>query len=587
MIDKQIETINNFIGNIDKNNTYKKTDSINKYGINEEYGIGVYYSIKHGIIKRSISQEKDEFGRKTGDTLIHDKKICPIILYATRYLIVDEKIEMEVTEGKTKLMLDDVTFTNIKDFRKLLQSLDRKYWFDGTMDEVIAIHKYIVLLSKELKLEKSYNKFGWNDNIFCPYDIGIFINDPVLKTLESAFSVKGDSNKWYKLVEEYRKNIFFETYFLSSLTAPMIEPLDLMPYTLHLSGKASSGKTASMIVCASIFGNPKELFTSFNSTLVGLENRLNTLNNLPVFLNDSQNLNININTSDFIYLIFEGKGRSRGNKDDKNRKIKTWNTVTITNGEKNLLNENVFEGANKRCIQIQGDSMDKKYSSKVRRIFNNCYGHLGKQWIEIIKSLNIENAHTIIDHIYDSINNDTNIDDNILQVTSMCFSKYLYETKINKRDNKESFELCVKTGKQILSLIKVTRQSTDMCTKIINYLKDLVLQNILRFKDDSNQERYGFFKDGNVCFFNNKLDEILINKFNYDVRLFRKEIKERGLVVTDSKDQIKQIKYENINGRYPQFFKEVIFGKEEKVIEMNKEIENTPIQCKWEDIPNV
>lgn len=579
---KNIERINKKIGEIDKTE-YLIVEPLNLYGINKDYGVGIYFT-KKGIISRYKIAEKDAKGRKTGDYFLVDKQICNTILYATRYIKVNNSIEMELTDGKIKVMMDNDSFSGNISFKRFIQKLNRKYWFDGSTEEVTKIHKYLNLLSKDLKLEESFSKFGWNKDKFCPYDIGVYINDHTLKSLEDSFIPKGNKDEWFDIIEKYRENIFFEAYFLASLTAPILHKLKLMPFTLHLSGKASTGKTASMIACASIYGNPEELVCSFNTTLVGLENRLNTFNHLPVFINDSQNLNNNQDTNDLIYLIFEGKGRSRGSRDDKNRTLKSWKTIVITNGEKCLLKDNAYEGANKRCIQISGESMKKEYSAKTRRIFLNNYGHLGNQWINIIKSLNVNGCYTIIDKINESIINDYNIDDNILQVTSLCLSQYLYSSKILNIEKKQAFKKAISTGLEILKLINANIKSTDMCTKIINYLKEFVMQNKLRFENDSNYERYGFLKDGNICFYNNKLDEILIDKFNYDTKLFRKEIKERNLVVLDSNGQIKQVKFDGNNGRFPQFYREVIFGEDEKVVEFKKEEKNI---INWEDIGNV
>lgn len=561
--------INKFTGQIDKSDGYTTDESCNLFGISIEYGTGIYLTEK-GIIKRFSIADKDQNGRKTGNFILYDKKIMPTILYPTKSIFVNNKYELELSDGRITRMLTDDALTNQRELRKYLQQFNREHWFDGDNEDVVKIHKIIIQLRKELKIktEKVNNQFGWIDGKFSPYDIPVFIDDPVLKELEESFKIVGDKNEWLKYINKYRNNTIFEMQFLTALAAPLISILKIMPMWVHVVGKSSTCKTAAMIAIASLYGNPtddgRNLITSFNTTIVGLENRSHLLNNLPVFMNDSQNLSSFIRADDLVYLGFEGKGRNRGQRSDQTRAIKRWQTNFITNGEKALLNKNSFEGAAKRCIQIDGISMDIEDGKKVRRIFYNNYGHVGRDWIKILKTLSIDKTYKIYDYIYDQLSGVNNIDDNIQQVTSMCLSQYLFEVGINEVMKEIALNKAVSTGLKILKLIDVTKDSADMCNKIVSFLKDFVMQNISRFEvnETLNNERFGFMKNNNVCFFNNKLDEILIKDFNYDVKLFRKEIRDRELVVLDSLGQIKKIRYNKSNSRYPQFLSHVIFGTE-------------------------
>lgn len=573
--------INDFTGKVDTYDSYIKDDSCNLFGISLDYGTGIYLTEK-GIIKRYSISKKDQNGRKTGEFTLHDKKICPVVLYPSKSIFVSNKYEMELTDGHITRMLTDEALINLREFKKYLQQFSREFWFDGDNDDVTKIHKLIIQLRINLKIKtvKVNNQFGWIDNKFSPYDIPVFIDDPVLKELEDSFKIIGDRDKWFEKINKYRENTIFETQFLTALAGPILHKLKLMPIWVHLIGKSSMGKTAAMIAIASIYGCPiddgRNLIASFNTTVVGLENRLHILNNIPYFANDSQNLSPYIRAEDLIYLAFEGKGRNRGQRSELSRIVKRWLTTMITNGERPLLSKSSYEGAVKRCIQIFGRAMELDECKKVRRFFYNNYGHLGPKWINIIKDIDVEKTYKIQDYIYDQLKESNYIDDNIQQVTTMCLCQYLFETNVNGLLNEIAIKKSVKTGFDILGLIEINKESADMCNKIIKYLKDFVISNMSRFKENEhlNQERYGFLKDGNVVFFNNKLDEILTNEFNYDPKLFRKEIKERNLVVLDEKGYFKQVKYYKSNARYPQFKSDVIFGHDEeenKIIKLERE----------------
>ena len=271
------------------------TESCGNFGIPNNYGIGLYATEK-GIIKRSKIKDRKEDGIQY--YLIVDKKLTPVVLYPTKKIFVSNKIEMELSDLKnTKRMMDDECLTSLSKFKVFLQLFGKEDgWFDGNSDDVVLYHKLIARLSNELqlKMEKLNNKFGWNENKFSPYDCLVYLDDQVLKSLETAFCPIGNRNDWIEEVEKYRENNNFEAMFLTSLASPLLKPFNLIPWWLHASGKASTGKTAAMIVCESIYGDPKKIEVAFNITIPGLENRCNVLNNLPVFLNDSQMLNKHI-----------------------------------------------------------------------------------------------------------------------------------------------------------------------------------------------------------------------------------------------------------------------------------------------------
>lgn len=569
--------INKFVGELEKNDTYENSESCNIYGIEKDYGPGIYFTTK-GIIKRYLFHEKDDKNKPTGRIFLVDKKICPVALCPSRLIFVSGKYELELTDCKIKRMLTDDSMTSCREFKKFLQQFNREYWFDGDNDDVTKIHKYIVSVRKELniKTEILNNQFGWVKDKFCPYEISAYVNDPVLKNLENSFIQVGSFKDWLEKTNLLRKNILYEIQFLTALASPLIKKFNFMPWWLHLSGKSSTAKTASMIGVASIYGNPSEddsssIITAFNTTIAGLENRFHVFNNLPVFLNDSSNLKSYINPSDLIYMAFEGKGRTRANKDESNRDIKSWKLNVISNGEKSLLRRGVYEGALKRCIQIEGRSMDNKEASKARRFFNSNYGHVGPYWINIIKKLKVEQIFDVYDSLYEKFFDNDRLEDNVKHVTVMSLCNYLFNTYFNKMDNKIAYSQCLETGNKILDEIEETRDSADMCNNILEYLRDFVAQNLTRFEENSKYERYGFFNDGNVCFFNNKLDEIIIEQFNYDPKIFKKELRDRGLVALDLNNQIKLIRFGKTNGRYPQFLSGIIYGEiQNNVIDINE-----------------
>ena len=115
------------------------------------------------------------------------------------------------------------------------------------------------------------------------------------------------------------------------------------------------GKTVTCMVAQSIFGNPsqvggKGIGINFNMTNAGLEYSLNLFNNIPLFINEMQHQKDAIDYDKLLFLISEGKGRTRATKSGGLMKENNWNNVVITNGEKDIIKDNSNAGAYNRCL---------------------------------------------------------------------------------------------------------------------------------------------------------------------------------------------------------------------------------------------
>ena len=146
--------------------------------------------------------------------------------------------------------------------------------------------------------------------------------------------------------------------------------------------------TVACMVGQSIFGNPsqndgKGIGINFNFTNVGLEYRLNLYNNIPLFVNEMQHQKDAKDYDKMLFLISEGKGRTRSTKLGGLAKENTWNNIVITNGEKNIMKNNSNAGAYNRCLSYEinkysfenlpetADFVKENYGTPIREILNN------------------------------------------------------------------------------------------------------------------------------------------------------------------------------------------------------------------------
>lgn len=166
--------------------------------------------------------------------------------------------------------------------------------------------------------------------------------------------------------------------------------------------------TVACMVGQSIFGNPsqndgKGIGINFNFTNVGLEYRLNLYNNIPLFVNEMQHQKDAKDYDKILFLVSEGKGKTRSTKIGGLAKENSWNNIVITNGEKNIMKSNSNAGAYNRCLSYE----ITKYSFKdLPGAADFAKENYGTPIREILKRLDEFDCKKLFNDYLKGINND-------------------------------------------------------------------------------------------------------------------------------------------------------------------------------------
>ncbi|MEY9864899.1 uncharacterized protein (DUF927 family) [Peribacillus sp. B2I2] len=101
-----------------------------------------------------------------------------------------------------------------------------------------------------------------------------------------VFRVKGTVGSWignvFNLVKDHPKAVF---PLFVSFASVILDEFDRKPIVVDVSGESSSGKSGLLLLCASVWGSPKEYIGSFNLTfIVAVERRSAFLNSYPQIL---------------------------------------------------------------------------------------------------------------------------------------------------------------------------------------------------------------------------------------------------------------------------------------------------------------
>lgn len=248
-----------------------------------------------------------------------------------------------------------------------------------------------VLLPKR----KCVSRLGWiNGKGFAPYvDELIFDGDANFKAFFESVTQHGDYETWLNLAKDIRASHSMPARIIlaGSFASVLVEPVNALPFFIHLWGATESAKTVNLMFACSVWANPTigEYMHTFNATLVGQERSASFVNSLPLIMDELQIIKNNRDFDKIIYMLSEGAGKARGNKTGGVDMVPRWNNVILTSGEMPLTNTRSGAGAVNRIIEVECKEKIFKEPKHVVDTVKENYGHAGRKFIEAISEKHI------------------------------------------------------------------------------------------------------------------------------------------------------------------------------------------------------
>ena len=376
----------------------------NKYDISEE---GYIYETIPNVGKLLVSYQTIVPIEKYINLETGLEKIKLAFYYKDKWntIIVDKSV---VSSTQSIVKLSDlgiaVTSENAKTLIKYLSEIEN-------------LNKDII------PIKTSISRLGWfGDNALAPYNQEYeFDNEKDIPNLKEKFAENGKLEDWVEFFKERRKyNVISRIIMASAVASILLKRIKQSGFTLHIWGESEYGKTVACMVGQSIFGNPsqndnKGIGINFNLTNAGLEYKLNLYNHIPLFINEMQHQKDAKDYDKLLFMISEGKGKSRSTKNGGIARENSWNNIVITNGEKNIIKDNSNAGAYNRCISCEiteysfealsevADFVKENYGTPIREILKHLDEYdckaIYKEKMDLLQHQDITNKQKILEAI--------------------------------------------------------------------------------------------------------------------------------------------------------------------------------------------
>lgn len=416
---------------------------------------------------------------------------------------------------------------------KIVQLSD--YGFPVTSENARNLVRYLSEYEKFntslIALKKSTSKFGWvnGEKEFIPYDSdNIILNLPQsYHALTESLQECGEYDEWLRLVKGIRQSGRIEPliYMAASFGSILLKLMNIQPFIVNLYGASGRGKTVNLMLCASIWGNPKKLISESTSTLNSFEQKLNVLNNLPMLIDDLSKIRDRGDGekfTDFIYTLCSGQGKGRLSKDIQIRDVAVWNNTILTNIERPLANDTMQGGAINRVLdfEIQEGDIFRSGNEVVNCILKN-YGHAGKIFVEYVKTIK-DDIPMMVKQYEDTIKEiavDLGCQKEQKQITPLAIlltADELAERYLFKDGIRLDAKFCTQSLKDVESVSEMERAWKN--------IQDEIVVNRMNYVPDSQDQTYrgkicGYYNGSSIAILPSVFREIA-QKYNFNPKQF-------------------------------------------------------------------
>lgn len=337
----------------------------------------------------------------------------------TEYAQKEDKIEDIYITSTPPYVTDRYRDIESKEFYYELEFEDskRKYKLPVSAQEITQAKFLVELASKGLEITQNeasnlvkylsaYRRFNnipdydvatrlgdVEGHFISPYKEDIESNKYKLFNADRGYQALIDSFEAKGNIDNYNKGVFQNIkdkpmvmmMFYSALGSVLLKDFNVDPFVSEISGKTSSGKTFTLKICASVWGNRK-LVTEWNATNVSVERMASFLNSFPIIKDDTRKADKPFKIPSIVYQFSGGQSKGRGNSDRSIDYLEPWHNIMLSSGEVAIPDiEPDKAGVAGRVITLQDNpfpEVKQEVFDEIAETIEENHGLLGKLFIE-------------------------------------------------------------------------------------------------------------------------------------------------------------------------------------------------------------
>ena len=211
---------------------------------------------------------------------------------------------------------------------------------------------------------------------------------------EALMATEGSIDGWRQVVKPLKYYPKVQAAIYASLAPPLLKVLRMPNFLVEWCGDTSKGKSTTMAVAGSIWGDPAtqtdtSIIGSWGATRIGVERRMSALSCLPTMLDDTKNLRRYARGETIvpatIYSAVNGQSNTRGSVTGLQRS-RNWHTVLISTGEQRLIDFSKDGGTAARVLTMWGSpfggEIEESIIKDLNRGLRENYGHAGRMFVK-------------------------------------------------------------------------------------------------------------------------------------------------------------------------------------------------------------
>ena len=354
-----------------------------------------------GVTHGQYDREKETF---KSDATVSQKPILPVAILDNLDNEV-QKVEVAWWEAeKCKWVRTVTNRETLVNSSKITKLADRGVPVGSQNSKSMSNYFNTLLCEYDGKLPRkpARSVMGWCEydgkKVFMPYTDDIqFDGGEQYKYEYGTIRSKGKLSAWVERIGSLRCNTMeVRLMMAASFASPLVEIINENPFVFHLYGGSGSGKTVTMMLAVSIWGDPApgKFTKSMNTTINAMMERAAFLNSLPFCGDELQTIkNRWTGTYDSLIMqITEGINRGRM-KNNEIQEMLRWKCAFLFTGEEPAVRSTSGGGVVNRCIQVEikqplFDKTGPESGNNYVNFVLNHYGTAGQPYIERVMAIN-------------------------------------------------------------------------------------------------------------------------------------------------------------------------------------------------------